>query len=203
MDDKRAVDKAGPRDYLRGYRDGVKRIVEHLLGKEDIARRGLAALRTPTATAVSPSSAEAEEVSFVPPSELLVVVKDAAVPRIGELILQLEKAGLEVEKGNIDRAAGTIVGLVPRQGLPCRIQSLKMIAGVEAVEEMLCVSLVVDDKHLSSANLGDVVTRAKSAGLRLKSTNAAIGILIGTARPGSLEPLRRVVGVARVETINC
>jgi hypothetical protein len=203
MDAKRAASEVGPRDYLRGYGDGVKRIVEHLLGKEGIARRGLAPLRAPDAAAVPTISAEEYEVSLAPPSELLVVVGDAYVPRIGEVISRLEKAGLEVGKGSVDVAARTIFGLAPRQGLPDRIKSMKRIEGVKDVEEMLCLSLVVDDEHLSSTDLDDVVARAKRAGLRLKSRNAAIGIIIGTAGRGSLEPLRRIVGVDRVEKINC
>ena len=207
MDDKRSAGEVGPHDYLQGYRDGVKRIVEHLLGKEDIARRGLARLRTPSATGISTRSDQEEEEelwrSLAPPSELLVVVGNEYIPRIGELITRMTAMGLEVEKGNVDYTAGTILAVAPRRRLPLMISNVKKIEGVKDVEEMRCVSIVVDDKHLSSASLDDVVTRAKAAGLRLKSTNAAIGIIIGSVRPGALEPLGQVAGIRRVEEIKC
>ncbi len=80
---------------------------------------------------------------------------------------------------------------------------LKRIEGVKDVEEMLCVSIVVDDKHLSSANLDDIVTRAKAAGLHLKNTNEAIRIIVGTVPPSAIEPISRIAGVSRVEEIQC
>jgi hypothetical protein len=201
MNDKRAVGGVGPHDYLRGYRDGVRGIVEHLLGKADIGRRLPARSSSTTAAAASTSSDEEGQGLFVPPTEVAVAVEGAYLSRIGEVTSRLTAAGLEVE--NVDSTTRTVVGLIPRRGLLKRIDKMKRLEGVEDVEEMLCLAVIVDDAHRSLPGLEDVVAGVKAAGLRSTSAKAALGIIRGTARPGSLRMIRAVEGVESVETITC